>query len=69
MDAEKEQYAVGETGAYNGNGAENGNHPGLEQEQHHLGGKHGNLDEAADLYGNAQEAEEFGYVTRGYVDV
>lgn len=60
MVADKDAYNVDES--YNGNGA----HPqyvdpsGVES-------KEGRITEAAALYGDIQTAEEYGYVTRGYV--
>jgi amino acid transporter len=50
---EKEPYNVDERPGYNGTG------------EHQA--KTGRLAEAADLYGNVEEAEQLGYVTRGYV--
>jgi hypothetical protein len=50
---EKEPYNVDEKPGYNGVG------------EHQV--KTGRLAEAADLYGNIEEAEKLGYVTRGCV--
>jgi len=58
---EKDQYVLDEQPDYNGNGV---NTDGAFVQD---AGRHGRLNEAADLYGNAAEAEEYGYVTRGYV--
>ena len=57
--AEKEQYAVGEEPDYNGHARATYVDPsGVES-------KSGRILEAGELYGNLEEAEEYGYVTRG----
>jgi amino acid transporter len=57
---EKEQYDVNESQDYNGHAHNTcvDHHTGIESKQ-------GRLEEAADLYGNVETAEEYGYVTRG----
>jgi amino acid transporter len=57
---EKDQYVVGETPDYNGHAHNTyvDPHTGIES-------KSGRMNEAADLYGNIETAEEMGYVTRG----
>lgn len=62
---EKGSYAVNESPEYNGNSS-NG-HPQYVDPVTGHEAKTGRIAEAADLYGNIQEAEEYGYVTRGYV--
>lgn len=58
---EKEQYHIGESPDYNGHAhATYVDPPGVESKQ-------GRILEAGELYGNIQTAEEYGYVTRGYV--
>lgn len=53
---EKEQYSIGESPPNDNDNAET------------KADKHGQIAEAAELYGNLQTAEEYGYVTRGYVE-
>lgn len=50
---DKEPYNVDEKPGSNGSG------------EHHA--KTGRLAEATDIYGNVAEAEQYGYVTRGWV--
>jgi hypothetical protein len=59
---EKEHYNVDQTPDYNGHAHAQYVDPvtGIEN-------KSGRITEAADLYGNIETAEEYGYVTRGYV--
>lgn len=57
---EKEPYSIGES-APNDNGDAHYAEPSAD--------KHGQIAEAAELYGNLQTAEEYGYVTRGYVEL
>ena len=58
--AEKDQYNVNESPDYNGHthNAYVDPHTGIES-------KTGRITEAADIYGDVQTAEEYGYVTRG----
>jgi amino acid transporter len=58
---EKEQYAVNTSSEYN-NGHAAYVDPATGEEN-----KSGRLMEAGELYGNLDTAEEYGYVTRGYV--
>ena len=59
---EKEEYSVNDSPAYNGHGQSAYVDPtsGIES-------KEGRLQEATDMYGNVEDAEHYGYVTRGYV--
>jgi hypothetical protein len=58
----KEQYDVNESQDYNGHANAQYVDPatGIESKQ-------GRITEAADVYGNIETAEEYGYVTRGFV--
>lgn len=58
--AEKGEYSVGESPDYNSNG-----HSPVDAHDLHHSKKQGALAEAADIYGNVADAEEYGYVTRG----
>ncbi len=60
---EKDSYAVNESADYN-NGHANQTYVGPTG----LDGKTGRMQEAADLYGNVETAEEYGYVARGCVE-
>lgn len=55
--SEKDQYNV----------EENGVHPQY-VDPYGVESKQGRITEAAALYGDIQTAEEYGYVTRGYVE-
>lgn len=57
---DKETYAVNESPTSNGHNTYVDPATGLES-------KSGRMNEAADIYGNIETAEEYGYVTRGYV--
>lgn len=61
---EKEQYTVNDSESPISNGNAHNTyvdpHTGIEN-------KSGRISEAAELYGNIEDAEEYGYVTRGYV--
>ena len=59
MATEKGEYHVGETPDYNGDG-----HSPVQLNEHNVG-KEGARAEAVDIYGNAEEVEHYGYVTRG----
>jgi amino acid transporter len=57
---DKEQYNISESTDYNGHAHASyvDPHTGIESKQ-------GRMIEAADIYGNVETAEEYGYVTRG----
>lgn len=57
---EKDQYNVNESQDYNGHV-----HNTYVDPNNGIESKQGRLEEAADLYGNIETAEEYGYVTRG----
>jgi len=60
--AEKDGYSVDASPDYNGHA-----HATYVDPATGLESKEGRVQEAAELYGNIETAEEFGYVTRGYV--
>ncbi len=57
---EKDSYAVNESPDYN-----NGHVHQTYVDPSGIQSKEGRLQEAADVYGNIETAEEYGYVTRG----
>lgn len=60
---EKDQYRVGEVPDYDGHDHTQYVGPtGVETTP-------GRIAEAGELYGNVETAEEYGYVTRGYVNI
>jgi hypothetical protein len=59
---EKEQYNVNESPDYNGHA-----HASYVDPATGIETKAGRIEEAAGLYGNIETAEQYGYVTRGYV--
>jgi len=63
MSGEKEAYRVDESP----DGSHGNNHNTYVDPSTGIESKTGRIAEAGELYGNIETAEEYGYVTRGYV--